>query len=428
MKKTKKYNVAWVVKNGLCLSCGVCAGSCGHNAISFEYGCERNIPRVDESKCINCGLCYDVCPGKGIRLNAISDQLFGNETNIRKNFCSGYYLDSYVGHSEDYNIRYHSATGGMVSQFLMYLLKKKIIDGAVVVRYKRDSPFEPEPFIATTEEDIWESRSSKYVVVSYDKVANEIIKSDVTKRLAVVGLPCHIHGWRLLAMKNKKIRLSIVGYFAIYCSINKTKLSLEYYPWRYGIDRNSVGYFTFRDDGCMGYMKFQDMSGNDITKIPYLDFWYGTHSFFANPRCSLCVDQLGELADISFGDIHIEPWLHDTIGTNSIIVRSEFWNRILKDCAREGFVWLDSIPMDTLVESQGYTKFFKKGEGVKTNFILRYLVGKRNPVYDVPMDAGGVKVSTFLIEIGKIIMRRIGKHRKLWFVVRFFDGKRRIHK
>lgn len=414
-----KENVSRVVKEGLCTSCGICAGACKKNCIAFDYGKERNVPIVNKYTCVNCGLCYDVCPGKGIELNAWSEKLFGTEAGVKKDLCTGHYLKTYVGHSTNDEIRMHAATGGMVSQFLIWLLRKGDIDGAVVVRYLKDNPLEPEPFIATTEDEIWQSRSSKYVVLSMDKVAAEIAKGEY-KNLAVVGLPCQIQGWRQLAQKNKNVREAIKGYFAIYCSVNKTKHSLLYYPYRYCVNPEEIGRFTFRDDGCMGFMKFEDKDGNEMKKVPYLSFWFGTHSFFANSRCSVCIDQLGELADISFGDIHIPPYSDDHIGTNSMITRSARWDELLHQCCEEGFVTLEEIPVETLTRSQIYTKIFKKGAGVKTNMMLRKMTGHTTPTYDYEYK-GCVGLKNVVNESAKAMMRAIGKHRGLWWIIKKLD-------
>ncbi len=414
-----KANVSDVVKKGLCTSCGVCAGACRNGSLSFHYGKERNTPVVDTNKCVNCGLCYEVCPGKGIKLNTWSKHLFGDETSIKTDLCVGQYLHTYVGHSTNEEIRKHAATGGMVSQFLIWLLERGEIEGAVVVRFRKDNPLEPEPFIATTADEIWESRSSKYVVVSMDKVAAQIATGKY-QNLVVIGLPCVIQGWRQLAKKNKKVRYTIKGYFSIYCSVNKTKHSLDYYNYRYKVDTDKIGRFTFRDDGCMGFMKFEDKNGNVMRSIPYLSFWFGTHSFFANPRCSVCIDQLGELADVSFGDIHIPPYSEDKIGTNSFISRTERWDTLLKECHKEGFITMDDINVDTLTNSQRYTLFFKKGAGVKINMRLRCLLGRTNPKYDYQFD-GKVRLKTVISEMGKAIMRIIGRRRNLWWIIRLLD-------
>lgn len=415
----KNNNVNEVVKKGLCTSCGICIGACFHKAITFEYGKERNIPVINNGLCINCGLCYKVCPGKGIQLNAISNNLFGDEQNIKYNQYVGRYLYAFVGYSCNEELRFHGATGGMVSQFLVYLLEKGIIDGAVVVRYKKNSPFEPEPFIASKKEEIIAGKGSKYVVVSMDKVVEQLLESDY-KKVVVVGLPCHIQGFRHLVKLKKNIREKIIGFFSIYCSVNKTKHSIDYYSYRYNINPLSVKEFSFRDDGCMGFMKYTDHDNKTIKKIPYKSYWFGTHSFFVNNRCTLCIDQLGELADISFGDIHIEPYKNDTIGTNSIITRSNYWNSLLLKCYHDDFINLNNIDIESLIDSQTYVKIYKKGAGVRTKFLIRRLLCKINPEYDYRF-TDNIKIKYIISELIKASMRVIGRYRFLWFIIKFLD-------
>ena len=408
-----------VVRGELCTSCGVCAGSCHKGCISFCEGKERNVPVIDHNSCVACGLCYDVCPGKGLELNELSERFFSKEPQIRRDDYAGFYKHAYVGYSADNEIRMHCATGGMVTQFLTWLLEKGEIDGAVVVRFKKDSPLEPEPFIATTKEELWESRSSKYVVLSHDKVAKEVTNGKY-KNLIVVGLPCQIQGWRQLAEKNKKVKETTKGYFSIYCSINKTKLSMDYYLRHYKINSSDIGRFTFRDDGCMGYMKFENKQGGVMKKIPYKSYWFGSHSFFTNPRCLMCIDQLGELADVSFGDIHIKPYSDDTIGTNSIISRSSYWDMLLSECKNDGVITLDEIPIETLLRSQVYVKSYKKGGSGKAYSKIKKLLGHEIPVYDYRYE-GCVSVKDYCIALGQMLMHAIGKRKKLWWIVKLLD-------
>jgi len=415
----ERETVEKVVKSGLCTSCGVCAGSCHKNCISFNYGKERSTPVIDKDTCVQCGLCYDVCPGKGIELNKLSEEYFAKEQSTKKNTYIGYFLHTYIGHSNDENIRMHCATGGMVTQFLIWLLEKGEIEGAVVVRFKKDNPFETETFIARTKEELWQSRSSKYLVLSQDNVAQEIANNDY-RNLVVVGLPCQIQGWRQLAQKNKRVRDAIKGYFAIYCSINKSKLTIPYYLQHYKIDAENIGRFAFRDDGCMGFMKFDDKQGGVLKRIPYKDYWFGTHSFFTNPRCLMCIDQLGELADISFGDIHIKPYSDDTIGTNSIIARTSYWEGLLSECKANNIIMLDEIPVDTLVRSQVYVKSYKKGAGGKAYMNIKKIMGKETPLYDYNY-AEGVSFKNYIIALCQMIMSAVGRRKNLWWMVHLLD-------
>ena len=81
---------------------------------------------------------------------------------------------------------------------------------------------------------------------------------------------------------------------------------------------------------------------------------------------------------------------------------------------------LDAIPAEILISSQEYSKKFKKGAGVKTNFLLRKMCGKVNPVYDYQY-SGRIGVIDILGEVSKVLMRVIGRHRSLWFIVRLLD-------
>ena len=413
-----KKNVSEVVKNGLCTSCGICIGICYKNSIKFNYGSERNEPIIDSDNCVNCGLCYDICPGKGVELVKLGDKLFSNEENVKLSPYCGHYLNSYTGHSTNEEIRYHSASGGMLTTFLLYLLKNHIIDGAVVVGYNKDDPFTPEAYIATSEKDILRSRGSKYIVTSFDKVVKDIIAFE--GRLVVVGLPCHIQGLRNLASKNKRIKTNIIGYFSIYCSLNKTKHSIDYYLSHYKVDREKVGYFTFRDDGCMGYMKFVDKKGKIIVKVPYVSFWYGSHSFFQNKRCILCADHFGELADISFGDINISPYNNDKIGISSMVTRTVFWDNQLKSCEKQGYIKLNHCPINDVNASQSYSKNYKKGKGIQGYIKVREILGLKIPKYDILFE-GKPSVKNYIGVILKYLMLFIGKHKSLWFIIHAFD-------
>lgn len=408
-------NVDSIVNHGLCTSCGICVGACANHSIEFKYGKYNNYPGINWNSCVNCGMCLKVCPGKGAMLQEKGKQLFPNA--LPNKYC-GRYINAYVGYSYNEDVRYHSASGGMVTQFLIYLLNKKIVDGAVVVRYSKKDPFEPEPFIATSTEELLESRSSKYIVVSYDRIIDQIKKFD--GRLVVVGLPCHIQGIRNVAEVNKKIKDKIIGYFGIYCSLNKTKKSISYYRYRYGIRKEEIVNFSFRDDGCMGSMKFVGHNGIVLKKIPYLRYWNGTKSFFMNDRCALCNDHFAELADISFGDIHIEPYSQDKVGISSLVTRSNYWDTLLRKSMEDEYVKLDTIDVETLVRSQKYSTIYKKGRGLQAELKMRKWAGKYNPIYDDP-DIVKPRLIDYVKNISRALMRYVGKHNTLWPLIKIID-------
>ena len=139
MKKGK--TIEGVVKNNLCTGCATCVSLCPNSAIRLIKEDSKGIylPRINVEDCNQCGICFDVCPGHSVNFKELNLAIFGQEP---KNTLLGNYLNCYIGHATDYDIRYNSASGGLVTQLLIFALEEGIIDGALVTRMKKDKPLE----------------------------------------------------------------------------------------------------------------------------------------------------------------------------------------------------------------------------------------------------------------------------------------------
>lgn len=409
-----KNNVQKVVDSGLCMGCGICQDSCAKKCIRIHHGKDVNYPVVDTDICNECGLCLKVCAGQGIELDARSEALFKDNSTGKDKYL-GYYDKCFSGYSTNHDVRYHSASGGCLSQFLIYLLEKRYVDGVVVVGYEKDKPMMPHTYIAKTKDEILAGRSSKYCVTSYEGILSEIKREG--GKYVVAGLPCQIQSLRKYTSTFKKVGEQIVGFFAIYCSSNRTMRSQDFLLYRYGVKRKDIARFAYRDNGCLGEMVFEDRQGKILKSVPYQTFWIGMRGFFNVPRCSTCIDHFGELANVCFGDIHIGEYLNDHIGVNSIVSRSSKWTHLLMDAVKEGYLHLDEIPYSVIVDSQGYAMRQKKGRGVTATFKLRKMLGRKNPVYDQPFVVTNVGTKDVFKAILKCGMRWMGKQRWLWPVI-----------
>ena len=101
--------------------------------IGVEKGNFR--PKVNEELCNNdrgCHRCYDSCPGLGVSLLQHAKETFVDQ-DIKIDNLAGHYLKCFTGYSNNYDIRFHSASGGMVSQFLIWLLEKKKLMGLLLL-------------------------------------------------------------------------------------------------------------------------------------------------------------------------------------------------------------------------------------------------------------------------------------------------------
>ncbi len=436
MRNNKQKNINKTLNANLCTGCGICEGACPFGAITTRVKDGNFRPVVDSEKCTSCGRCLKACPGIGVNFNMLTDKYQADARNYDK--MVGRYDKCYTGYSAEHEIRYHSASGGMVSGFLVWLLDNNKIDGAVVTRFDQKNPLLVSTFIATTREEIISARSSKYSPVSFNKVAQDI-KSAPGSRYVVVGLPCHIEGMRKLMEIDKHLRNKVVGLFGIYCSCGRSFYLTEHVFKERKIDLKKLHYFQYRDEGCLGSLvaglpveeknTIRVINSNSesvlykdkiIYKEHYQSYYHPLRSFFIPRRCLFCIDHYAELSDISFGDIHMKPYSDDTIGINSIIVKNQKWRTLLNECERAGGIHLEEIPFKTISDSQRMS-FKKKGRNGAFINICRKL-DKTVPEYNVDY----LRNPTFRDWIDYIqtrLQQFMGNRKSLWWMISLLKAK-----
>lgn len=433
-----KSNILYTVKNHLCTGCGICEDVCPKHCITIVRKDGENRPVLDETMCLGgkCGRCLKACPGVGVDLSRIAKESFG-ELGVKEDKFIGRYIGLHTGYSMDEEVRYHSASGGMVSQFLIYLLDKKIIDGAVVTGYGEDH-VTPKSYIARTREDVINARSSKYCPVALNKVGNEIAHSD--GKYVVVGTPCHIQGFRKRSIIDRKFREHVVGYFSIYCSSGRTFNGQDYLFMHYGVEKSDIKYFAYRDEGCLGNLTILHDGGGEEFPSPRTDnlgtrcrkseslkkisisftSYYGPilRSFFKPHRCLTCIDHYGELADVCFGDIHIAPYDKDEIGISSWITRTEYWEQLFVDAAKEGYIYMDNVAADILNDSQA-TMLYPKKRRAQAVVNIDKLFGGKAPLYDKPFEKPTFK--DYVSEVVCMAQQFVGRRKYLWFLINYIN-------
>ena len=422
-------NITYTLRHDLCTGCGVCEGACPAEAISTSIRKGRFLPMVDEAKCLGdkCGRCLKACPGVGVDLKRIAEETYRDE-GVKEDRLVGRYLQCFSGHSNDHDVRFHCASGGMVSQFLIFLLEQGVIDGAVVTGFAEDH-LTPQAFIARTREEVLSAKSSKYCPVSLHHAAQDI-KAAEGSRFVVVGLPCHIQGFRKLEAIDKRLAKKVVGHFGIYCSSGRTFYLTEHVLKERHIDPRRLTYFAYRDEGCLGYLvarqrderaikithrNFESPSCLDaVYKTGFQNYYHPLRSFFIPRRCLLCTDHYAELADVSFGDIHVEPYIADKVGVNSLVVRSEQWKKLLEEARKADAVSLEEISVEVVNSSQAMA-YKKKGRNAR--FVaLNKRLGRVVPAYDkdIPAKAGLRDVLNYA---QNRFQQFVGRHKSLWWVI-----------
>ena len=414
MRKGK--TIAEVVNDNLCTGCGTCVALCPLSAIDMVKDDYKGVyvPKLDKEKCNQCGICYQVCPGHSIDFKQLNQDIFSRDPD---DFFLGNYLNCYIGYATDYDIRYNSSSGGIVTSLLVFALEEGLIDGALVTRMKKDKPLEPEPFIARTKDEIISAARSKYCPVPANIALKEILETD--GKYAVVGLPCHLHGIRKAEIVNKKLKDSVVLHVGIFCAKTISFRGTEDLLHRKGIHKEEIEELNYRGNGYPGGMliKLRNGSRSFIALSDYYDTKFG---LFPPLRCTLCYDHSSELTDISLGDAWLpEVKMNDKIGTSIIVSRTKQAEAILGKMVTQGKIHLNIISAFSVYESQH--GFANKKKRLMARFTVSRLFGKKIPTVNYPLS----KKPSFYDYLASILLYFgifLASKRSLWWPMDIYSA------
>jgi len=309
-----------VQKPGLCHRCGGCVTFCtAVNYGALELDTDGKPRYKDMEKCIECGLCYSICPE--------IDEL--EEETKRKAAWSapfGRIIETSVARAIDPEIRSKATDGGVVTALLLHLFDTGRIDGAIVT--KPTGPFQRRPKLAVNRTEISEAAgfyfdtshgmknmSEKYVTYSSIEEFAPMIKKGL-RRVALVGTPCQIKAFRRMEVLGIVPSDAIKYCLGLFCAGNfvfgedqKERLAREHhFKWEDVIKLNIKETFMVHlKNGAIRAIRLEDLN------------------FMKRYACNYCPDYSAEFADISFGGIGTEE------GWTSLITRTKLGRAIYAD-------------------------------------------------------------------------------------------------
>lgn len=298
-------------------------------------------------------------------------------TLLRSQFSSGFdfknYLGDakgfYAGYSLDKNVRKNASSGGIVSSLLIYLLKTKQIQGALVSRLiVKKGEITPQTKIVTNPNEILKFASSFYVDIPILEKLNDIRK--FKGKLAIVGLPCHIRTLKKLCEKDKNLSSKIQFTIGLFCGGNCKKVLLQKVLKKKRIEEKDINKITVKRGHIKGKINILLKNG-EVVSMPFQKFnIYRMLWFYPKELCVHCYDHTSELADVSVGDIFIKEFKNQPIKHSSIICRNDRSKELLNKMSSEKFIELKKISKETVFRSQ------KKGLIFHKNIASRAKIGK----------------------------------------------------
>ena len=372
-----KVNVKNVIKSELCIGCGLCCVV--DDSVKMEENQGLLQPTTIPKSIAN------YCPSLGYDLKGLGCRLFLDSQYL---FELGWFKQLLALRSSNTLTLSNASSGGIMTEIAKYALDTHMVDGVICTKYECGTDkVRPLTFIAESYDELLMAQGSKYCPTSTLMMLKEVQRNPQKKYL-LIGTPCQIAGFRLYSENNENIKKQIPLCMSNFCGGYRDFRELDYFIHNVAGYKRAV-FFRHRGGGQPGGMRIVSESG-EVFSYPYPEYAKLSH-FVKVERCSLCMDAVGELADISCGDAWLESLKAD--GPWSIaIVRSTLAKTIVDNMVRKGLLNLkrELLPEEVIksqknnLTSKKYRQYYR--------IILRSLLLKPSPNWynNYPVKQGSI--------------------------------------
>jgi len=318
-------------------------------------------------------------------------------------FFLGDYLRVYMAWAQSEKIRHHSASGGVATALLKYLLEKNYVDAVIVpsLRFKRCLTYGVWTVVREPSALDAYSGSLYAPVYGLSKILNYALTK--FKRIAITAVPCYARAIRrVFELRGRSGDVFIIGF---YCNNTPSTWATKYALKYFNINVEDVERVRFRGYGWPGYTTIE--TKKNTIRIPYPVFWdSGFGQYFYNVGCYLCADHTNTSADLSLAD----PWTlpHEPIkrlgGATLVVVRSEEGLNVFREAMGAGH--LSAIEVDPVYAIQDETLL---------RLSRRTLRRDINTSYILPPG-----FTTIVNELTYLIGRLLASRERLWPLLRVY--------
>ncbi len=347
-----------VVKNDLCIGCGLCTYKCPSKALEMKWNEYGFLTPVLSGSCDNDGSCLSVCPFNPFPAEKVKteDELANIFLNKAPNYHPkiGKYYGLYAGYSSEF--RMSSSSGGIATYVLTQLLDQKIVDYVFSVKESSNQDSHYEYAISKTKDELIAGSKTRYYPVTLATVFSEIDKID--GNIAIVGVGCFIKAIRLAQYSDPELKMKIKFLVGIICGGVKSRFFTEYLANKAGVPTDLYYKPDFRikdinstaSDYSFGCFNKRTNEFKSIKMRTVGDMW-GT-GLFKNNACDFCDDVTTELADISLGDAWLSPYIKEGQGTNVIVSRSTLAEKIINHGINSRMLRINNLQESLFLASQ----------------------------------------------------------------------------
>ena len=235
----------------------------------------------------------------------------------------GRYITCVSARSTDKEILQKAQDGGIATALMTFALEQGIIDGAIVAG-TGERPWEPEPLIATSREEILKARGTKYSISPQISLLKEATRSFGLDKVGVSGVCCQMQAVRkaqLYPINMRDVPGKVAFTVGLFCMENFSYKSMQTIVEDHAAQNLSS---VKRMEIGKGKFWVYTERGN-VSTLPIKV----THKY-EQPGCHVCLDYVSNLGDISTGSVGSPD------GWSTVFIRTKIGNEVWSKAVAAG--------------------------------------------------------------------------------------------
>ena len=383
-----------------CCGCGLCESKemCKLNKNEDGFSVPSNMNEKFNKFCSN------VCPSSGKQISFYdANSIWGKYTNV------------FISYSSNEQIRHNASSGGTITSLCMYLLENKKVDGIIHIGMDKENPLKTKTYCSTTIEELNERCGSRYCDSSPLKDIEKYLCTD--KKYAFVGRPCDVDALVNYSKIDDRVENNIIYRISFFCAGVPSDRANNKLLNELGVKEDECVYLKYRGDGWPGYVTAIDKN-NKKYRMTYDNAWGKILGRDIRPFCRLCINGIGETADISCGDAwyldkNKNPIFEESNGRNVTFCRNEKGSKLYNEAVKSGYLVSEDYP-NWEDEIKCYQKYqYERRTTLHANMCAMKLCLKKVPKYNKKV----------IKNYSKLAPEKLKRTRFLGTIKRILEGK-----
>ncbi len=338
--KTPAERLYRIVKEGLCIGCGMCQSAVGRDKIEMCRTPEKELRPLacDGLTHDDMNMVYDICPS--LVISGMEPERIAPDTKMDDVW--GPWRRMMRMHASDPEIRFEGSTAGVLSALGIYPLDNHEVPFLFHVKASDENPTFGEAHISRTQDDVLAAAGSRYgptaMLAEFDQVL------DIAEPFAFIGKPCDIAAAKNFGRRDPRVSELVKYWLTMVCGAFMPSYGTRAFLAERKITFEDVTAMRYRERGCPGPTSVATVSG--VYEYTYLELWGdGSNGWIMPWRCKICPDGIGEAADVAVSD----SWPGGTPtlemaktdpGINAVITRTPAGQELIEKAIEQGYLSL----------------------------------------------------------------------------------------